>query len=256
MNVKMTVLKRFAYGFLILLAACVIGMGVTLIRQEVLEVETFLIPFIVFFALNLVILFMEAVFNPTLVKINKVLSLIMITIVFLTRGYTDKFEFFLYFSILIPFVLCQIPLEKEEERIRREFFGTTPPKEIIKSYVILFLILILVYSIAAMFYWDLTPAKNETGKMILICAIILPVIFWGMYLLYRFVIKRTKITTVVKKIIILFCGIMIYFLCSSKEKFIEHLPIIIDLASYITLTIHDLYLEKQKQKQYKPIFHP
>lgn len=142
-------------------------------------------------------------------------------------------------------VLCNWNIEPEKQKLIKE--DNQEKENQIQYYLIHFLFLNVIYIVSAMIYYRQTGDQSDRWIMILVCAICLPVSFWGLYLFYRFILKRNKATTVYKIFMIFICGYLIYTFSSTKQRFIDHLLIIIDIVSLISITVQDLVLNRKIQ---------
>jgi len=218
-----------------------------IVYNEIELFSFFVLPFLFYLIGLLAFKFTKTIYNKKIVYITKYFGIIAFLIFAFLKFLEEpgKMGLSIYFLSIVISYCCNWNIEPEKQKLIKE--DNQEKENQIQYYLINFLFLIVIYIVSAMIYYRQTGDQSDRWIMILVCAICLPVSFWGLYLFYRFILKRNKATTVYKIFMIFICGYLIYTFSSTKQRFIDHLLIIIDIVSLISITVQDLVLNRKIQ---------
>lgn len=122
------------------------------------------------------------------------------------------------------------------------------PKPVL-PYLINFIILTIVFIIVSMCYYMIETIKDGIWTVIIIYGISFIIIYWIFYLVYRFLLRDTKIVQITKVGVIFISLYMIYYYCSSIDDMPYHLLLAYLLVSVVSLTTQNLILTRKRREE-------
>ncbi len=249
----MTIKKRFIYGLLSQILLIILNSLLVIFNNKSFSFSWIFISIIIYFVISLGIIIWEKMIKEPLLFIFKIIAIIFVSVILFTNFSFLSQEVLFTLPLLVAF-LWSIPDINESEQLIKNKSGINTPKQTeeelpetksnnIFPYLINFIILFIIYVIASMCYYNM-----ETGEriwsVILIMGLGLTFVYWLSYLYYKYLLKNTKTTRIIKIAMILALLYWMYYFCSTIKETPFHLLISVTIAAFISLTIQNLILTK------------
>lgn len=212
-----------------------------------IELVWFPVSFVIYFFVNLIIVFHESIRSENIVFISKIACVIFLPIILLTN-LNDWDSVLFVLPVFISFALSLIPLAPPPTFWQE--VAADEAKEPVKPYFFNFGILIIFYSMVSMIFVQKTFIQDPKLHLIYIWSYAggLCVLFWLAFVIYRFVLKKTEFTRKIKVLIILALASSFYFLRNSIITFSDKLLLAADITGLISITIQNLILTRKRIK--------
>ena len=161
-------------------------------------------------------------------------SLVTLFTIFEDSNIDNAFTLFIVIAAIFNWNTEETNEEKKDRSSKNE----------IVYYLVNFIILFFIYTGVSMIFYRETSLQENVLSCIFIFAACFIFIYWMMYLFFRFVIKRNKITNIIKILFVLINGYLIYFFRDSIFSYEIMLLVSVCLIAAISITIQNLIINK------------
>lgn len=244
MKYQMTKAKRFLLGFIALFSLIVFNSLIRILNKKELNLQLIIISIIIFFVTSFAILLWEKLVKPRLIQIFKIICSIFIMIICITDFSFFEQSILFIISIFIPFAISLIPLSPKRVQNLQETSQEQLNKKSWVSYLFNYLILFLFYCFITLYYYTKQIDKNEFCTLIILYAVGLSIIFWGAYLIYRFILKNNKVSCIIRIVIIAISFLMLIFYLFSIKQYPFRILLLVDIVGLISVTLQNIILDR------------
>ena len=203
----------------------------------------FVVPLFFYLMIALITKINTAVGTNNNQEILKWLSLIIFgigSLITLFNGYNDLdvVPLCVFVSILFNWN------NKEGESNMNEKKQANSP--LIIYYLIPFVILLFVYVIVAMLFYRYTNIEENKLKLIFLYGGFLVLEYWGVYLFYRYFLRKNKAAKILKIIFLFAFSFGIYTFAKSITQYSTTSLLLVDLSAVVSETAIDLLFSNHK----------
>ena len=238
-------MKRFLGGFIIVLSIILIYFLIAYYCGDSINfIDLFLFPIIIYFMITLCAKINGKLFSEKYSFILKVVSICFFGICTLLEIFKDtniSNAFTLIVLVAIIFNWTEKKGSKNEKMdcsAKREnnFF----------YYLIPFVVLLFVYVIVAMLFYRYTNIEENKLKLIFLYGGILVLEYWGVYLFYRYFLRKNKAAKIFKIIFLFAFSFGIYTFAKSITQYSTTSLLLVDLSAVVSVTAIDLLFSNHK----------
>ena len=244
MKYQMTKAKRFLFGFIILLSLIILNSLMCIFNQQELKISFIIPSIIIFFITSFVIQLWEKLIGRRFIQIFKIMCSVFFLYILITEFSFFKQDILFIISFFIPFAISLIPLSPKRVQNLQETSQEQLNKKSWVSYLFNYLILFLFYCFITLYYYTKQIDKNEFCTLIILYAVGLSIIFWGAYLIYRFILKNNKVSCIIKIVIIAFSFLMLIFYLFSIKQYPFRILLLVDIVGLISVTLQNIILDR------------
>ena len=243
-------MKKFLIGIGIVSIIVVIYSVMTVVNQNSLEIYDFIFsPFVFYIFSFFAGVLTKRIYSKKIYLLTKYAGILFFIVVTLAISEWEEIE--TMYPLIISISLLFNWNTEEEKLVRQKSekeFIETKPKPVL-PYLINFIVLVIVFIIVSLCYYMIETIKDGIWTVIIIYGISFIIIYWIFYLVYRFLLRDTKIVQITKVGVIFISLYMIYYYCSSIDDMPYHLLLAYLLVSVVSLTTQNLILTRKRREE-------
>lgn len=233
-------MKKFFWGLVIVSIIIFIYFLINYFSYKSLSiVNSVLMPVLIYLMGSFAAIVSSKFYKKNFSIILKYIAIIFFCLITLFTIFKDSnidnaFTLFIAIAVIFNWNAEETNEEKKDRSSKNE----------IVYYLVNFIILFFIYTGVSMIFYRETSLQENVLSCIFIFAACFIFIYWMLYLLYKFVIKRNKITNIIKIFFVLINGYLIYLFRNSIFSYEILLLVSVSLIAAISITIQSLIINK------------